>query len=46
VEPSFPDVAKSNWAFGQVEEATRSHEATRTSDGNEHFVKALEDNVK
>ncbi|CAM3176753.1 Ig-like domain-containing protein [Paenibacillus lupini] len=46
VEPSFPDVAKSNWAFGQVEEATRSHEATRTSDGNEHFVKAIEDNVK
>ncbi|GLX70291.1 tandem-95 repeat protein [Paenibacillus glycanilyticus] len=46
VEPSFPDVAKSNWAFGQVEEATRSHEATRTSDGNEHFVKALDDNVK
>ncbi|NIK69490.1 Ig-like domain-containing protein [Paenibacillus sp. BK720] len=46
VEPSFPDVAKSNWAFGQVEEATRSHEATRTSDGNEHFVKAIDDNVK
>jgi VCBS repeat-containing protein len=46
VDPSFPDVAKSNWAFGQVEEATRSHEATRTSDGNEHFAKALEDNVK
>ncbi|MCM3629584.1 Ig-like domain-containing protein [Paenibacillus glycanilyticus] len=46
VEPSFPDVKKSNWAFGQVEEATRSHEATRTSDGNEHFVKALDDNVK
>ncbi|WP_336790231.1 Ig-like domain-containing protein [Paenibacillus sp. MMO-177] len=46
VEPSFPDVAKSNWAFGQVEEATRSHEATRTSDGNEHFVKAMDDNVK
>ncbi|WP_435169101.1 Ig-like domain-containing protein [Paenibacillus glycanilyticus] len=46
VEPSFPDVAKSNWAFGQVEEATRSHEAKRTSDGNEHFVKAIDDNVK
>ncbi|WP_336775813.1 Ig-like domain-containing protein [Paenibacillus sp. MMO-58] len=46
VEPSFPDVGKSNWAFGQVEEATRSHEAKRTSDGNEHFVKAIDDNVK
>ncbi|WP_158594006.1 S-layer homology domain-containing protein [Cohnella faecalis] len=46
VSPSFPDVQKSNWGFGYVEEASRSHESTRNSDGSEVFVKSIEDNLQ
>ncbi|WP_244163104.1 Ig-like domain-containing protein [Paenibacillus pectinilyticus] len=46
VNASFPDVDKNNWAFGQVEEATRSHKATRTADGAENYTQALDDQVK
>ena len=45
VEPSFPDVDATNWAFGQVEEATRSHQATRGTDGAERFIHELDDDV-
>ncbi|WP_182303683.1 S-layer homology domain-containing protein [Cohnella cholangitidis] len=46
VEPTFPDVSKSHWAFGQVEEASHSHKAIRNRDGSESFVKTVEDTVK
>ncbi|WP_233568152.1 Ig-like domain-containing protein [Cohnella faecalis] len=46
VSPSFPDVLKSNWGFGYVEEASRSHESTRNPDGSEVFVKSIEDNLQ
>ncbi|MDI4649394.1 S-layer homology domain-containing protein [Cohnella hashimotonis] len=45
VAASFPDVPTSSWAFGQVEEATRSHESTRAADGSEIYVKSIDDNV-
>ncbi|MEK0317701.1 Ig-like domain-containing protein, partial [Cohnella sp. 56] len=46
VEASFPDVPKSSWSFGQVEEATRSHEAARAADGSETMVNRIDDNVQ
>ncbi|BBI30946.1 S-layer homology domain-containing protein [Cohnella abietis] len=46
VTPSFPDVSSSHWAFGQVEEASHSHKATRKENGSEVFVKTLDDTVK
>ncbi|MFD2332463.1 Ig-like domain-containing protein [Cohnella sp. GCM10020058] len=45
VEASFPDVPATSWSFGQVEEATRSHESTRAADGSEIYVKSIDDNV-
>ncbi|MNJ76514.1 Cellulosome-anchoring protein precursor [compost metagenome] len=46
VSPSFPDVPSTVWGFGEVEEATRSHESSYNSDGSEQFIKSIEDNVK
>lgn len=46
VSPSFPDVSAGNWAFGDVEEATRSHRAARNEDGSEAFKQAIKDNVQ
>ncbi|TVX95000.1 S-layer homology domain-containing protein [Cohnella terricola] len=45
VKPTFPDVNEKHWAFGQVEEASHSHKATRTSAG-ENFIETLKDDVK
>ncbi|WP_212961513.1 Ig-like domain-containing protein [Cohnella xylanilytica] len=42
---SFPDFPAAKWGFGDVEEATVSHDATRNEDGSEKFVKQREDNV-
>jgi hypothetical protein len=33
--PTFPDVLKTNWAFGNVESAARSYEFVRTATGDE-----------
>lgn len=33
LEVQFPDVPATYWAFGDVQEATQSHESTRTADG-------------
>ncbi|MDG0808934.1 Ig-like domain-containing protein [Cohnella rhizosphaerae] len=46
VEASFPDVPASSWSFGQIEEATRSHESTRAADGSEIFAKSIADNIQ
>uniref|UniRef100_UPI001C30C284 S-layer homology domain-containing protein n=1 Tax=Cohnella sp. GbtcB17 TaxID=2824762 RepID=UPI001C30C284 len=46
VEASFPDVPASSWSFGQIEEATRSHESVRAADGSEIYAKSIEDNVQ
>ncbi|GAF10563.1 Ig-like domain-containing protein [Paenibacillus pini] len=42
---SFPDIPSSHWGFGQVEEATLSHDANRNSDGSEKFIKQHQDQV-
>ncbi|MBE1444235.1 S-layer homology domain-containing protein [Paenibacillus sp. OAS669] len=44
--PQFPDVAESHWAFGDVQEATVSHESIRNQDGSETWMKNIEDEVK
>ena len=45
VDPSFPDVQKTHWAYGQVEEATKTHEYVRNNDGSEAMTKYIPDNV-
>ncbi|WP_276353694.1 S-layer homology domain-containing protein [Cohnella caldifontis] len=35
VEATFPDVPKTHWAFGQVEESTLTHEYSRNPDASE-----------
>ncbi|WP_174819893.1 S-layer homology domain-containing protein, partial [Paenibacillus koleovorans] len=40
-DPSWPDVPKSNWGYGQVEEASRTHEFTRISDTEELMVRFI-----
>lgn len=37
--PSWPDVPKSHWAFEDIEEASRNHEYTISSDGEEILAK-------
>lgn len=44
--PLFPDMPETHWGFGEVQEATISHEATRNEDGSETFVKKIEDNMQ
>ncbi|WP_274361895.1 S-layer homology domain-containing protein [Paenibacillus thermotolerans] len=46
LEPMFPDIPESHWAFGQVQEATQSHESTRNLDGSEAWLKTLDDDVR
>ncbi|TBL81545.1 S-layer homology domain-containing protein [Paenibacillus thalictri] len=45
-EVTFPDVTKAHWGFGAVEEASVTHEASRSSDGSEVLAKKLQDQVK
>lgn len=42
---SFPDVPASNWAFGQVEESTVTHEYDRNADGSEQLSKAINEDL-
>ncbi|UQZ85501.1 Cellulosome-anchoring protein precursor [Paenibacillus konkukensis] len=44
--PQFPDVAESHWGFGDVQEATVSHEAVRNSDGSETWKNKIDDQVE
>lgn len=46
LDPVFPDVDKSLWAFGDVQEATISHVSTRNDEGSEVWQASLEDNVQ
>lgn len=46
VEQQFPDMPKIHWAFGDVQEATISHESERNSDGIEEWIKNISDDVK
>ncbi|OZB93616.1 S-layer homology domain-containing protein [Paenibacillus sp. XY044] len=46
LDPVFPDVDKSFWAFGDVQEATVSHVSTRSDEGSEVWQAILEDDVK
>lgn len=40
--PSWPDVTRSNWGFGQVEEASRTHEATRITENEEQWIRFID----
>ncbi|MFE5324411.1 S-layer homology domain-containing protein [Paenibacillus sp. NPDC056579] len=42
----FPDVAESHWGFGDVQEATVSHESSRNNDGSETYKSKIEDHVQ
>jgi hypothetical protein len=44
--PMFPDMPASHWAFGEVQEATISHEAIRNADGSETWSKSLSDDMR
>lgn len=46
LEPLFPDMPKSHWAFGDVQEATISHESVRQADGSEQWIRNIADDVK
>lgn len=46
LEPLFPDVSEDHWAFGDIQEATISHEAVRNSDGSETWLNNIEDDVR
>lgn len=44
--PQFPDVAESHWGFGDVQEATVSHESVRNGDGSEAWKSSMADDVQ
>lgn len=46
LSPQFPDVPENHWGFGDVQEATSSHEAVRNADGSEQWTRALSDDVQ
>ncbi|QYR21521.1 S-layer homology domain-containing protein [Paenibacillus sp. sptzw28] len=46
MEVQFPDIPETHWAFGDVQEATVSHESIRNADGSETWVKNINDNVE
>lgn len=46
VAPQFPDVAESHWGFGDVQEATVSHESVRNADGSEAWKSSMTDDVQ
>ncbi|MBE1444883.1 S-layer homology domain-containing protein [Paenibacillus sp. OAS669] len=45
-EVVFPDVPESHWGFGDVQEATISHESTRNQNGSEAWKSKLADDVQ
>ncbi|WP_159888633.1 S-layer homology domain-containing protein [Paenibacillus puerhi] len=46
LEPLFPDMPASHWGFGEVQEATFSHEAIRNADGSETWIQSIQDDVQ
>ncbi|WP_256760713.1 S-layer homology domain-containing protein [Cohnella sp. WQ 127256] len=42
----FPDMPTSHWGFGEVQEATVSHESVRNEDGSETWTKKLSDDMQ
>lgn len=44
--PLFPDIQSSHWAFGDVQEATQSHESIRNTDGSEAWKRTIGDKVQ
>ncbi len=43
VDVSFPDVPADHWAFGEVEESTRTHRYDRLEDGTEQMTEFIPD---
>ncbi|MCK9479865.1 MAG: InlB B-repeat-containing protein, partial [Firmicutes bacterium] len=43
VEPSFPDLSREHWAFGDMEESIRTHISKRNEDGSELMVEYIEE---
>ncbi|MBO7747450.1 tandem-95 repeat protein [Paenibacillus sp. MWE-103] len=46
IAPTFPDVPAGYWGFGQIEEASVSHASSWNDEGEEHFIKQVDDQVK
>lgn len=46
VKPLFPDMPNTHWGFGEVQEATFSHEAIRNSEGSETWIQSIPDDVQ
>ncbi|WP_036605609.1 S-layer homology domain-containing protein [Paenibacillus assamensis] len=46
LDPLFPDMPTSHWGFGDVQEATVSHESTRNADGSETWKRTLNSPIK
>ncbi|WP_171651743.1 S-layer homology domain-containing protein [Paenibacillus foliorum] len=46
IEALFPDVTENHWGFGDVQEATSSHESVRNEDGSETWKNKLVDDVQ
>ncbi|UHA73513.1 S-layer homology domain-containing protein [Paenibacillus sp. 481] len=44
--PLFPDMPTSHWGFGDVQEATVSHESVRNDNSSEKWLKSLPDQVQ
>ncbi|PYI50773.1 hypothetical protein DLM86_27270 [Paenibacillus flagellatus] len=45
-DPTFPDVATDYWGYGDVEEASVSHQSSREDSGSEKWVRPLQDDVQ
>lgn len=43
VEQSFPDSPKTHWAFGEIEEAVRTHSYRYISEGVEVMIEYIEE---
>jgi len=46
LDPIWPDVPADHWSFGDVQEATVSHDSIRNADGSETFKNRIEDDVQ
>ncbi|MGG1553917.1 Ig-like domain-containing protein [Paenibacillus ferrarius] len=46
ISPLFPDVSSTYWGFGDIMEASISHESTRNADGSEAWLNKIADDVK
>ncbi len=44
-ESSYSDIDEGHWAFGDIEECSRTHEYYRNPDGSETVVKTMEEDL-